>query len=67
MANRILSPEQIAFRDSALVRNLRFKFPQLSNYSDKTIVVAYDNWFMSADSVSSDDEADFLEFIEESE
>jgi len=62
-----LTEEQRAFRDKALVANLRFKYPQLSNYDDASLVEAYDNWFMSADTSGSTNEDDFLEFINPSE
>jgi len=59
-----MTPEQRAVRDAALVRNLRFKYKQLSNYSDATIVKAYDDWFLSADEVGNDFEDDFLEYLQ---
>jgi hypothetical protein len=64
MSSYLLTPEQIAFRDKALVDNLRFKYKQLGNYPDEVLVKAYDDWFMTADSTGSDNEDDFLEFIE---
>lgn len=59
----MLTPGQIAFRDAALVHNLRYKYPQLSNYSDAELVKAYNEWFLTANSTGSDNEDDFLDYI----
>ena len=40
----LLSPAQIAFRNAALVRNLRSTYPQASNYSDEVLIKAYNEW-----------------------
>ncbi len=61
----MLSVEQIAVRNAALVRNLRFKFKaELETYSDSEIVIAFDDWFLYAEFVGDDHEEGFLEFLE---
>jgi hypothetical protein len=64
MVDGILTEEQRKVRDKALVNNLRFKFPQLSNYADEDIVKAYDDWFLTAENVGNDYEEEFLEFLQ---
>ena len=56
-----LTPEQVKFRNDRLVQNLRYKYPQVANYSDEVLIKAYNEWFAQAEDSNEDD---FLEFIE---
>ena len=59
-----LTSEQISFRDARLIENLRFKYKQISNYTDDQIVKAYNEWFL-CESSGNPDEDGFLEYLEQ--
>lgn len=58
--SHLLSAEQVKNRNEALLRNLRFKYKQLSNYSDEIIIAAYDDWFLGTETNNEDE---FLDYI----
>lgn len=61
-----MNAEQKAFRDRALVENIRYKFKdRVSNYSDAVLVEAYDNWYFTYEGEDHNtDEVQFLDLIE---
>lgn len=60
----MLSAEQVRFRNEALLRNLRQRWPQeLSHLDDAKLVTIYDDFFSSEYHGNNDEH--FLQFIKD--